>query len=313
MVCTGPAVFCNGAEAGAAVMILLERLQCGAVFNAEAAQIAEANCFAGALQAARALRHHLGLAVRNFVLDVIVLALFCWERLQAQAWLLYLGGERHNAQELRLRLGECLSVANLRKVETLEVCINGVGATSTVSDGGDYGCCAVAQVAAAEDAVAAGLEGNGVGLHSAVLGGGDTLCADACPGHVGALADRLQDAIALNDEFRPWCRLWPSAARSVRNAELHANELESNHLVVRIGDDTGWASLEDGACPLFDHLVHFVGGWHVLHVAAVDEGDLLGPLTNARSSAVHGGVAATNNNHAAPLVVWIGEAECGGV
>ena len=59
--------------------------------------------------------------------------------------------------------------------------------------------------------------------------------------------------------------------------------------------------------------MHFVSGWHVLHVAAVDEGDLLGPLAHARSSAVHRGVAATNNNDAAPLVVWVGEAECGGV
>ena len=59
--------------------------------------------------------------------------------------------------------------------------------------------------------------------------------------------------------------------------------------------------------------MHFVSGWHVLHVAAVDEGDLLGALAHARSSAVHGGVAATNNNHAAPLVVRIGEAECSGV
>ena len=59
--------------------------------------------------------------------------------------------------------------------------------------------------------------------------------------------------------------------------------------------------------------MHFVGGWHVLHVAAVDEGDLLGPLAHARSSAVHRGVAATNHDDAASLVVWVCEAERSGV
>ena len=206
-----------------------------------------------------------------------------------------------------------MAVTDLRKVEALQIRINGVGAASAVGNRGDDGRCAVAQVAAAEDAIPAGLEGDGVGFQSAVLGGGNAICADARPGHVGTLADRLQDAVALNDEFRAWCWLWSAAARSVWCAELHANELEADHLVVRIGDNARWASLEDGARTLFDHLVHFVGGWHVLHVAAVDEGDLLGPLAHARSSAVHRGVAATNNNDAAPLVVWVGEAECGGV
>ena len=176
-----------------------------------------------------------------------------------------------------------MAVTNLREVEPLQIRINGVGAASAIGDGGNDGCCAVAQVAAAEDAIAAGLEGDGVRLHSSVLGGGDALCADARPGHVGTLADRLQDAIALDDEFGAWGWLWSAAARSVWCAELHADELEADHLVVRIGDDAGWAGLEDGACPLFDHLVDLVSGRHVLHVAAVDEGDLLGPLAHARS------------------------------
>ena len=59
--------------------------------------------------------------------------------------------------------------------------------------------------------------------------------------------------------------------------------------------------------------MHFVGSWHVLHVAAVDEGDLLGPLAHARSCAVHRGVAAADHNDTAPLVIWVGEAECCGV
>ena len=56
------------------------------------------------------------------------------ERLQAESWLFRLAGERDDAEELRLRLGERLSIANLAKVEPLQVGVCGVGAAATVGD-----------------------------------------------------------------------------------------------------------------------------------------------------------------------------------
>ena len=47
-----------------------------------------------------------------------------------------------------------------------------------------------------------------------------------------------------------------------------------------IGAVAGMPVME-GKAALFDHFVHFVCGWHVLHVAAVDERDLLGAEANA--------------------------------
>ena len=193
-------------------MIFLERLECGAVLNAEAAEVAESDRFARALQAARALRHHFGLAVRDLVLDVVVLSLVSVERLQPAAWLLRLTGERHDAEELWLWLRERLAVADLTEVESLQVRVRGVGAAASVGDGGDNSSGAVSHVATAKDAVAACLEGDRVCLEATVLRCGNPVGADAGPGHVRTLADRLQDAIALNDELGAWRRFWSASA-----------------------------------------------------------------------------------------------------
>ena len=155
------------------------------------------------------------------------------------------------------------------------------------------------------------MEGDRVGLQPTVLRCGDAVCTNARPGHVWALADRLEDAVALDDEFGAGGWFGSAAARRVWRTELHADELKPGHLVVGIDNHARWSRLEDGAGALFDHLVHLVGGRHVFHVAAVDEGDLFCPLAHARSCAVHRGVAAANHDDAAPFVIRVGQAECG--
>ena len=193
-------------------MIFLERLKGGPVLNTEATEVAESDRFACALQAARTFGHHFGLAVRDLVLDVVVLSLISVERLQPAAWLLRLTGERHDAEELWLWLRERLAVANLTEVKPLQIGVRGVSAAASVGDRGHNSSGAVSHVAAAKDAIATRLEGDRVCLEATILRCGNPVGADAGPGHVWTLADRLQDAIALNNELGAWRRFWPAPA-----------------------------------------------------------------------------------------------------
>mgnify|MGYP000315142834 CR=1 FL=1 len=142
----------------------------------------------------------------------VVLPLVGMERLQAESWLLRLAGERHDAEELWLWLRERLAVADLTEIESLQVRVRGVGAAASVGDGGHNSSGAVSHVAAAKDAVAACLEGDRVCLEATVLRCGNPVGADTCPGHIWPLADRLQDAITLNNELGAWCRFWSASA-----------------------------------------------------------------------------------------------------
>jgi len=57
--------------------------------------------------------------------------------------------------------------------------------------------------------------------------------------------------------------------------------------------------------------VDLAGGRHVLHVAAVDEGDVLRSLANRGTSAVHRREAAADDDDAAAGVARIGQADGG--
>ena len=61
--------------------------------------------------------------------------------------------------------------------------------------------------------------------------------------------------------------------------------------------------------PFLDGLVDLAGRRHVLHVAAVDEGDLAGALADRGPRAVHRGEAAADDDDALALVVRVGQAE----
>ena len=67
--------------------------------------------------------------------------------------------------------------------------------------------------------------------------------------------------------------------------------------------------LEDGPRALLDHLVDLVRGGHVLHVAAIDEGHLLGALADRGARAVHRGEAAADDHDPLAGVARIGQAE----
>ena len=69
------------------------------------------------------------------------------------------------------------------------------------------------------------------------------------------------------------------------------------------------AGLEDGPRALLDRLVDLVRRGHVLHVAAVDERDLLGALADRGARAVHGGEAAADDHDPRARVARVGQAE----
>ena len=76
-----------------------------------------------------------------------------------------------------------------------------------------------------------------------------------------------------------------------------------------VGDHARGRRLEDGPGALLDHLVDLVRRGHVLHVAAIDERDLLRPLADRGAGAVHGCEAAAHDHDARALVTRIGQAE----
>ncbi len=88
------------------------------------------------------------------------------------------------------------------EVHPLEVGVDRVGGPPAVGDRLDDGRRAGADVAGAEDAGPARLERDGVGLQAVLLGGLGPLVAGADPRQVGPLADRQQDAVALDGELR---------------------------------------------------------------------------------------------------------------
>ena len=89
----------------------------------------------------------------------------------------------------------------------------------------------------------------------------------------------------------------------------HALELDAGDPVLLVGHDARRRRLEDGPRALLDRLVDLVGGGHVLHVAAVDERDLLGALADRGARAVHRGEAAADDHDARAGVARIGQAE----
>ena len=92
-------------------------------------------------------------------------------------------------------------------------------------------------------------------------------------------------------------------------AGLHPDELDAGDVAVLVGDDPDRAGLEDGRDAFLDRLVDLVRRRHVLHVAAVDERDLLGALADRRPRAVHRGEPAADDDDALADVVRVGQAE----
>ena len=199
------------------------------------------------------------------------------------ARLLDLRGEGHDREELGLRLRQRLAGPDGAHVEALEVGVDGVRGAPPVGDRLDDRRRAGADVAGAEDARPARLEGDRVDLEAPLLRLLEPLVAGADPGEVGPLADREQDAVALDDELGARRRLGPPPPGRVRGAQLHPDELHARDLPGRLVDeDARRAGLEDRGDALLDGLVDLARGRHVLHVAAVDERHLGGVLADGR-------------------------------
>ncbi len=152
----------------------------------------------------------------------------------------------------------------------------------------------------------------GVRLEAALLRRLRALGARADPAQVGALADGQQDPVAVDRELGPGRRLGPASAGGVGLAELVPDELDTGHLAgLVVDDDPRRAGLEDGLDAFLDRLVDLVGGRHVLHVAAVDEGHLGRALADRGAGAVHRGEAAADDDDPLPGVARIGQPEGG--
>ena len=148
----GEPVLGHAPVAGALVVLRLERLERRPVLDAEAPQVAEADRLARALQAAGGLGDRVLARVRELVLDVAVVALLRLERLHPVARLLDLGRERHDREELRLRLGERLAGPDRGEVVALQEGVDRVGGAAALGDGLDDGRRADPDVARPEDA-----------------------------------------------------------------------------------------------------------------------------------------------------------------
>ena len=293
--------------ARALVVLGLQGLERGPVLDTQAAQVAEADRLARALQAARALGHRILAGVRQLVLDIAVAALLRLQCGHPVARFLDLCREGHDGQELRLRFGEGLAGPDRRQVQALEERIDGVGGAPTLRGRLDHGRCADAYVAGPKDARPPGRERDRVRLESLLLCGLGTFIAGlAQPAELGGLADGQQHAVARDDELCPGCGFRPPSARGVRGTERHPDELDPGHLGGRlVHDDPGGAGLEDRGDAFLDRLVDLARGRHVLHVAPVHERDLAGALADRRPRAVHGREAASDDDDALARVLRV--------
>ena len=156
--------------AGTLVVLGLKRLERGAVLNSEAAEIAEPDRLAGALEAAAGFGHDLRRRIGDLVLDIALVALVGLEGLHPVARLLDLGRERHDRQELRLRLGQGLAGPDLGQVVPAQVGVRCVGRTTALGHGLDHGRGADPDIPGGEDAAPRRLEGDGVRLEPLVAG-----------------------------------------------------------------------------------------------------------------------------------------------
>ena len=301
----------DGPVARALVEVLLQGLERRAVLDAQAAQVAEPDGLAGALEAAGGLGDGLVARVRDLVLEVARVAGLGLERLEAVARLLDLARERHDREELRLRLRERLAGPDRGEVVAPQVGVHRVGGAAALGDGLDHGRGADPDVAGREHARAPGLEGDGVGLEAPVARGREALVAGAEPAQVRALADGEQDAVAGDDELGARGGLRAATAGRVGLAQLHPDELDARRGAVLVLDHARRAGLEDGGDTLLDGLVDLAGRGHVLHVAAVDERHLAGALADRGADAVHRGEAAAHDHDPGADVARVGQAERG--
>ena len=191
----------HAAVAGALVERGLERLERRPVLDPQPAQVAEPDRLARALEAAGRLGHRLAARVRDLVLDVVVVAGLGLERLEAVARLLDLAGERHDREELGLRLGERLAGADRRQVVALEVGVHGVGRAAALGDRLDDRRGADPDVAGAEHARPRGLERDRVRPEAALLGGDRSVGPGPDPVELGTLADGQQHPVARDREL----------------------------------------------------------------------------------------------------------------
>ena len=150
------AVLGHAPVAGALVVLRLERLERRPVLDAEAAQVAEADRLARALQASCRFGDRVLARVRQLVLDVGVVALLGLEGRHPVARRLGLARERHDRQEFGLRLGQRLAGPDPGEVHALQVGIDRVGGAPPLGDRLDHGRGAGPHVASAEHAGPAG-------------------------------------------------------------------------------------------------------------------------------------------------------------
>ena len=195
------------------------------------------------------------------------------------------------------------------EVHALEVGVDGVRRAAALGDRLDHGRRADAHVTGAEHAGPAGRERDGIGGQPRTLRGHALVAGLLDPVELRPLADREQDTVAGDRELRPRGGLGPAPAGRIGLAELHPDELDAGHVAGLVGDDAYRARLEDGAHTFLDRLVHFVGGGHVLHVAAVHERHLGGALADRGPRAVHGGEPAADDDDALAGVIRVRQPE----
>src|SRR6185295_10520718 len=280
-----------------------------AVLDPEAPQVAEPDRLARALEAARGLRDDLFRRVRDLVLDVAVVAEAGGHRLQAVARLLLLARERHDREELRLRLGELLAGLDRGQVEALEVRVDRVRRAAALGNGLDHGRGADPDVAGAEHARPIREERDGVGLEALVLRRLRAFRPGPDPVELRALADGEEHPVARDRELRPSGRLRSAPPGRVGLARLHPDELDPGDRALLVGDDARRAGLEDRLDAFLDRLVDLVRRRHVLHVAAVDERHFGRALADRRPAAVHRREPAADDDDPLAGMPRIGQAE----
>ena len=298
--------------ARALVVLRLERLERRPVLDAQPPQVAEADRLARALQAARGLGDGRLGRVRQLVLDVAVVALLGGQRLQPVARLLDLGRERHDREELRLRLGQRLAGADRVEVHALEEGVHGIGRAPALGDGLDHRRRADPHVAGGEDAGTARRERDRVGLEASSAWWPQAprcraAASQSSSGPWPMASSTRSHGIVNSVPGAGSGRRRPDASGSPSCIRMNSTPGDLAGLLVR--DDPRRSGLEDGGDAFLDRLVDLVGRRHVLHVAAVDERDLAGALADGRPRAVHRGEAAADDHDALADVVRVGQAE----
>ena len=179
-----------------------------------------------------------------------------------------------------------------------EVTVHGAGCSFAMADRKHYGHCAVLAVTTGEDTFVIGHHGAALGNDTVPAGLFDTVITVLKVTEVGILADRRNNHVAGDDVFAAGNFHRTAAARIIRFAEFHFDNLNTDHRVV-FDNQAGRVAQELELDILFFSVINLVVlSRHLFTRPAIDQDRVFAAFTQSDTHTVNSSVAAADDDNA---------------